>query len=189
MKVAVAKYPIQAPASWAEFAARQRTVLAEAADAGAQLAVLPEYLSLELAAALGPDVSKSLPASLRGTQVFHDDWLALYAELAQSLNLIIQAGTFLLQVGQGRYRNRAWWFTPDGRRGYQDKMQLTGFEKQLGVIEPGDALQVFDLAACAPASRSATTASSRSACAPSAKLAHSCCWCRAAPTPTPVPPV
>ncbi len=145
MKVAVAKYPIQAPASWAEFAARQRTVLAEAADAGAQLAVLPEYLSLELAAALGPDVSKSLPASLRGTQVFHDDWLALYAELAQSLSLIIQAGTFLLQVGQGRYRNRAWWFTPDGRRGYQDKMQLTGFEKQLGVIEPGDALQVFDL--------------------------------------------
>lgn len=34
---------------------------------------------------------------------------------------------------------------PDGQRGYQDKMQLTGFEKQLGVIEPGDALQVFDL--------------------------------------------
>ncbi len=145
MKVAVAKYPIKAPASWAEFAARQRTVLAEAADAGAQLAVLPEYLSLELAAALGPDVSKSLPASLRGIQAFHDDWLALYDELAQSLNLIIQAGTFLLQVDGGRYRNRAWWFTPEGRRGYQDKMQLTGFEKQLGVIDAGDALQVFDL--------------------------------------------
>lgn len=145
MKVAVAKYPIQAPGSWAEFAARQRTVLAEAADAGAQLAVLPEYLSLELAAALGPDVSRSLPASLRGIQAFHDDWLALYAELAHDLNLIIQAGTFLLQVGEGRYRNRAWWFTPDGRRGYQDKMQLTGFEKQLGVIEAGDALQVFDV--------------------------------------------
>ena len=101
MKVAVAKYPIQAPASWDAFAERQRAVLGEAATDGAHLAVLPEYLSLELAAALGPEVSKSLPASLRGIQAFHEDWLVLYSELARSLNLVIRAGTYLLQVGEG----------------------------------------------------------------------------------------
>ncbi len=44
-----------------------------------------------------------------------------------------------------RYRNRAWWFAPDGTRDYQDKLQLTGFEKDAGVIEGGDELKVFDL--------------------------------------------
>src|SRR3546814_14199858 len=59
--------------------------------------------------------------------------------------MTIQAGTFLTQVGLDRYRNRAWWFAPDGTRDYQDKLQLTGFEKDAGVIEGGDELKVFDL--------------------------------------------
>ena len=50
MKVAVAKYPIQAPADFAAFAERQAAVLGAAAAQGARVAVLPEYLSLELAA-------------------------------------------------------------------------------------------------------------------------------------------
>lgn len=33
---------------------------------------------------------------------------------------------------------------PDGRRGFQDKLQFTGFEKQAGVIEASDALRVFE---------------------------------------------
>jgi hypothetical protein len=49
--------------------------------------------------------------------------------------MTIQAGTFLTRVGPDRYRNRAWWFAPDGTRDYQDKLQLTGFEKDTGVIE------------------------------------------------------
>src|SRR3546814_4828429 len=62
-----------------------------------------------------------------------------------SSDLTIQAGTFWTQVGLDRYRNRAWWFAPDGTRDYQDKLQLTGFEKDAGVIEGGDELKVFDL--------------------------------------------
>jgi len=58
--------------------------------------------------------------------------------------MAIQAGTFLTATGDGRYRNRAWWYAPDGSRLYQDKLQLTGFEKHLGVIEGGDALEVFE---------------------------------------------
>lgn len=144
MKVAVAKYPIGAPADFAAFAARQRAVLAEAARAGARLAMLPEYLSLELAATLDAPVQADLIASLAATQAYRDAFVALYAGLARELDLTIQAGTFLTDTGTGRYRNRAWWFAPDGRRGWQDKLQLTGFEKQAGVIEGGDALRVFE---------------------------------------------
>ncbi|GHH48385.1 carbon-nitrogen hydrolase family protein [[Pseudomonas] boreopolis] len=144
MKVAVAKYPVGRPADFAAFADKQAALLAQAAQAGARLAVLPEYLSLELAATFGLPVLADLHASLEATQRLHADYLALFGNLASRLGLHVVAGSFLLAVGEGRYRNRSYWFAPDGRHGWQDKLQLTGFEKKAGVIEPGDALKVFE---------------------------------------------
>ncbi|WP_313222633.1 carbon-nitrogen hydrolase family protein [Pseudoxanthomonas mexicana] len=145
MKVAVAKYPIQAPADFAAFAERQAAVLGAAAAQGARVAVLPEYLSLELAATFDAGTQADMHASLAAIQRHRDDWLALYARLAASLDMYVVAGTFLLAHGDGRYRNRCDVFTPQGAHLWQDKLQLTGFEKSLGVIEGGDALKVFDL--------------------------------------------
>ena len=144
MKVAVAKYLVQAPRDFDAFAARQRALLQQAARAGAQLAVLPEYLSLELAGGFAEDIRTDLRASLAAIQPLEAAWHALYSDLARELGLRVQAGTFLTDVGEGRYRNRAWWYAPDGSRLFQDKLQLTGFEKQARVIEGGDALKVFD---------------------------------------------
>jgi len=145
MKVAVAKYPIQAPADFAAFAERQAAVLGAAAAQGARVAVLPEYLSLELAATFDAAIQADLHPSLAAIQRYRDDWLALYARLAASLDMYVVAGTFLLAQGDGRYRNRCDVFAPQGAHLWQDKLQLTGFEKGLGVIEGGDALKVFDL--------------------------------------------
>lgn len=145
MKVAVAKYPIQAPADFAAFAERQAAVLGAAAAQGARVAVLPEYLSLELAATLDAGTQADLHASLAAIQRYREDWLALYARLAASLDMYVVAGTFLLAHGDGCYRNRCDVFAPQGTHLWQDKLQLTGFEKGLGVIEGGDALKVFDL--------------------------------------------
>lgn len=145
MKVAVAKYPIQAPADFAAFAARQAEVIADAAAQGARIAVLPEYLSLELAATFDVATQADLHASLAAIQRYRDDWLALYARLAKERDLHIVAGSFLLAQGDGRYRNRSDVFAPQGAHAWQDKLQLTGFEKGLGVIDGGDALKVFDL--------------------------------------------
>jgi predicted amidohydrolase len=145
MKVAVAKYPIQAPTDFAAFAARQAELLADAAAQGARIAVLPEYLSLELAATFDVATQADLHASLAAIQRYRDDWLALYARLAKERDLHIVAGSFLLAQGDGRYRNRSDVFAPQGAHAWQDKLQLTGFEKGLGVIDGGDALKVFDL--------------------------------------------
>ncbi|HEY8587861.1 MAG TPA: carbon-nitrogen hydrolase family protein [Rhodanobacter sp.] len=143
MKVAVAKYPVDAPADFAAFATKQRTLLQAAKKAGAELAVLPEYLALELAAGMPAPVRGDLPASLAALQPLEPAWRALYADLARDLGLTIQAGTFLIDVGGGRYRNRAWWFSADGRSGYQDKLQMTGFEKATGMIGGGEEAAVF----------------------------------------------
>ena len=145
MKVAVAKYPIHAPRDFAEFAEKQAGFLAEAKAAHARLAVLPEYLALELAAMFDVATRADLQASLAAMQPLHGQWMALYANLAQALGMHVNAGSFLLDMGGGRYRNRSYLFAPDGRHLWQDKLRLTGFEKKTGVIESGDALKVFEV--------------------------------------------
>jgi predicted amidohydrolase len=67
LTVAAARYAIGAPRSFAEFADRQRAWLQEARALGAQVAVLPEYLSLELAATFEPAIAGDLHASLAAT--------------------------------------------------------------------------------------------------------------------------
>ncbi len=145
MKVAAAKYPIDAPRDFTAFAEKQAAFLAEAKSAGAELAVLPEYLAFELGATFDTVISADLHASLAALQSLHGEWMTLYANLAQTLGLHINAGSFLLDVGGGRYRNRSYLFGPDGRHLWQDKLRLTGFEKKTGVIESGDALKVFEV--------------------------------------------
>lgn len=144
MKIAVAKYPIDAPQRFDDFAEKQRLWLREAATAGANIAVLPEYLSLELGATFEAAIRDDLHASLIAIQRYRCDWLDLYSELSRETGMRIVAGTFLFDSGNGRFRNRADLFSPEGGAVWQDKLQLTGFEKKTGVIDAGDALKVFD---------------------------------------------
>ncbi|MGJ7902279.1 carbon-nitrogen hydrolase family protein [Lysobacter sp. 1R34A] len=147
MRVAVAKYTIGAPRSFAEFADKQAKWLSEARASGADVAVLPEYLALELGATFGAATQGDLHASLVAIQAYRQAWLDLFGLLARELRLHVIAGSFLLDLGHGRYRNRSDAFAPGGGRLWQDKLQLTGFEKQAGVIEPGDALKTFEIGA------------------------------------------
>lgn len=110
MNVAVAKYVIGAPAelpTFAAFADKQAQWLGEARAAGAQLAVLPEYLSLELGATFDEATRADLQASLAATQAYHGAWLELFGLLARELRMHIVAGSFLLGVERGRYRTAA----------------------------------------------------------------------------------
>lgn len=144
MKVAACKYPVGEPRDFAAFASKQERLLGEARKRGADLALLPEYLSLELAAIFDDATRGSLPASLAAIQAVREDWLALYSGLARELGMAIVAGSFLLDTGRGRYRNRSDFFAGDGGHLWQDKLRLTGFEKRAGLIDSGDALKVFD---------------------------------------------
>ena len=107
------------------------------------MAVLPEYLSLELGATFEERVRGDLHASLAAIQRHQGDWLALFGGIAHDTGMHVVAGTFLLALDDGRYRNRAYVFAPDGGHAWQDKLQLTGFEKRAGCIDAGDALKVF----------------------------------------------
>ncbi len=144
IRVASAQYAIGEPADFDEFAQRVAAQVALAAARGAQVAVLPEYLALEAAAAFSAEVRSHLLHSLDALQAVRDDYLALARELARRNALILVAGTFLERRAEGRFRNRAWIVTPDGRVAHQDKLTLTAFERATGCIEAGDELKVFD---------------------------------------------
>jgi predicted amidohydrolase len=144
LKIATAQYSIGEPADFAAFAARIGDRVAEAARADAGLVVLPEYLALEAAAGFASDVRGDFARSLAALQPHRDDFVALARELARRHAIHLVAGTFLVDVGGGRYRNRAYFVSPEGKVAFQDKLTLTGFERSAGIIEPGDALKVFD---------------------------------------------
>jgi predicted amidohydrolase len=144
LKIATAQYSIGEPADFAAFAARVGDRVAQAARAGANVVVLPEYLALEAAAGLPNEIRGDFARSLAALQAHHDDYLELARELSRRHSLYLAAGTFLLGVGNGRYRNRAYFVSPEGKIAFQDKLTLTGFEKSSGILEPGAALKVFD---------------------------------------------
>ena len=144
MKIAVAKYPIGQPSSFDAFASKITSFLEDAASMGASVAVLPEYLSLELAATFDATVSSDLPASFAATQSYLPAWHALFSSLSRRLQMTIAAGTFLVAC-DGAYRNRAFVYSPDGSMLWQDKLKLTGFEKNLHIIHGGTSLGVFSI--------------------------------------------
>jgi predicted amidohydrolase len=150
MRLAACKYPFSTLETFADFAQKQQCLLQEAKDAGAEWAVLPEYLALELAGTLSPAARSDPASSLAALQPLWPAWQNLYASTSRSMGMWILAGTFLLADGQGRYRNRALLASPQGHLVYADKHHLTAFEQQLGLLAEGADLPVVRAgAACA----------------------------------------
>ena len=146
LRVAAARYAIGEPRDFTEFSARVAAQIALAAADGAQIAVLPEYLALEAAAMFDAPTRGDFVRSLLALQAHHAAFIALARELARTHAIHLVAGSFLLDVGGGRYRNRAYLASPEGGLVYQDKLTLTGFERDARVVEPGDELKVFETA-------------------------------------------
>ncbi|WP_196240370.1 carbon-nitrogen hydrolase family protein [Dyella choica] len=144
MKVAVGQWRIGAPPHFDDFAARVERELAAVVAQGAQLALLPEYLAMELAYTFGPQVYGDLHSSLAAVNTLYPQWRALFGEIAQRHGIYLLAGSFLRRQDDGSYRNRSLLFDPQGRHAWQEKLRLTGFEKDAKAITPGNALKVFD---------------------------------------------
>jgi predicted amidohydrolase len=144
MRVAAARYPIERIARFEDFATKQAQVVDAAVAAGVDLLVLPEYLGMELATAVEGHATMA-PAELAlAVAPFEARFRELFATLAEHSGIAIVAGSFLAQTGPGVLRNRSTWFERGRAPVDQDKLALTGFERELGCLEPGDALGVLD---------------------------------------------
>lgn len=143
LRVATAQYPVEQLSSWAQFRDKLASWVAEAADAGAELLLFPEYFSLELASLFGEEVCRSLPLQLERLQKPLGDFLALFRALAHDRGVHICAGSYPVAVADAHYCNRSYFFWPNGHCDFQEKLQMTRFERERWGVAGGRGLKVF----------------------------------------------
>ena len=144
ISLAACQYHIDLLTSWEAHAAHLSALCEEAAGQGARLLLLPEYAGLVLSGQLPEEQRGDLQASIAGIQPLLPRWLELCEGLAQRLNVYLQPGSLPVLDADGRYRNRAWLFGPEGNLGSQDKLIMTRFELEQWDIAAGQGLRVFD---------------------------------------------
>lgn len=143
VRIAAAAYPLDALPTLGDVEDKIACWVAEAAGAGAELLVFPEYGAMELAAPAGEAVCANLDASLEAVSNAGDRIDAVHADLAARHRVHILAASGPRRGPDGRTRNTARFFAPSGKSGQQDKRVMTPFEHDWG-ITPGDRTQVFD---------------------------------------------
>lgn len=147
IRLAACQYAIELLETWDAYAAHLTELCEEAAAEGSQLLLLPEYAGLVLSGQLPPAERSDLHGSIAGIQPLLPAWRDLCEGLARRLQLYLQPGSLPVLDDDGRYRNRAWLFGPEGCLGYQDKLMMTRFEREEWNIVGGrEGLRVFDTA-------------------------------------------
>ncbi|GAA5082068.1 carbon-nitrogen hydrolase family protein [Roseibacterium beibuensis] len=144
MKIAAAAYPLDAVSDWSAYEAKMRGWVEEAAAAGADLLVFPEYGRMELAALEGVAIAGDLEGSLGAASRWSDKADALTEALAVEFGVHILAPSGPVFDGGARPVNRAAFFGPEGRLGHQDKQVMTRFERETWDVVPGDPLRLFE---------------------------------------------
>lgn len=145
MKIATAAYPLDFLSSWAQYEDKIAAWVSEAAEAGAALAVFPEYGAMELATLAGAEVAGDLEQSLFAVSDRLAEADALHQRLAADHDIHILAASGPAATAT-RPVNRARLFTPGGQVGVQDKQIMTRFERDVWRVAGGGPLQIFDTA-------------------------------------------
>jgi predicted amidohydrolase len=124
-------------AAWADaFDAR----IAEAAAAGADLLVLPEYASLDAIATPAADLAAELMAAC----ALHDAILGTMRDSATRHGVWLLGGSLPQRRADGSMVNHAPLIGRDGKVGFQDKRTMTRFEAELWGVQPGAPPGVFE---------------------------------------------
>lgn len=145
LRFAACQYAIPLCESWDDYAAHLRALAGDAADAGAQLLLLPEYAAMALTGLLPPDERGDLHRSIADIQPLIPHWLTLCEAIAREHEVHFCPGSAPVLDADGIYRNRAFLFGPQGLLGHQDKLIMTRFEREQWFIGAGtQGLRVFE---------------------------------------------
>lgn len=144
IRVATAAYPLDWFADWAAYEAKMTRWVTEAAEAGAQILVFPEYGAMELASIANVKAT-DLPAATRAVSDLLPAAARFLSSLAQTHGVHILAPSGPLQTGEGLV-NRAAFLAPNGQSAHQDKQIMTPWEVSPWQVQGHGPLGVFDTA-------------------------------------------
>lgn len=137
MRIAAANYPVKYHESLAEWEAYVDGWLNELAGREVDVALFPEYGSVELVSLLSRELQQDAHAQIRAMQVFHEAFVELYGRLARKYGMVLVAPSYPLKTGE-KIINRAYVFSPSGLAGYQDKLFMTPFESREWGVSAGE---------------------------------------------------
>jgi predicted amidohydrolase len=140
MRLALLQHRVARHDGFASWAAAFDAHIEEAAAAGADLLVLPEYASLDAI----PTPAADLAAELAGACALHDRILDTMRAAALRHGVWLLGGSLPHRRADGSSVNHAPLIAPDGRVGFQDKSTMTRFEAELWGVQPGAAPGVFE---------------------------------------------
>lgn len=143
--VAAASYPPDHLTSLDAWRDKLERWLGEARNAGAELAILPEYAAMELAATGADGAEAKVQTALAAVSDRLEAADAIHREIAAKLGLHIIAGSGPSRGVDGRYRNVARLIAPNGEIGRQEKLMLTPWEREWGLAR-GERPRVFETA-------------------------------------------
>lgn len=140
LTIAITQYGLSSLQSEEQFWARLATKIREAAKAGAELILFPEYMTTHLLAL--KEIMTHNEACLY-LDSLTEHYLHFFHQQSKEWNIVILGGTHICKEAEA-YVNRAHLFFPDGRLETQDKLQLTPEEQNIWPLSPGEDLHVFE---------------------------------------------
>lgn len=145
LTIAAAQYPLDAPASFADYEAKITRWVEDAVRQGAELLVFPEYASMELVALEGPEAGHDLQRSIDAVSKRLPEADRVHAGLARRLGVAIVAASAPERQSDGSTLNVARLFGPSGSMGRYAKLMMTPWERDPWKIAAGRDLTVFDI--------------------------------------------
>ncbi|HUZ62841.1 MAG TPA: carbon-nitrogen hydrolase family protein [Acetobacteraceae bacterium] len=141
VRLGLLAWPVERMAGLSDYAAKLDRLVGEAAGAGAELLVMPEYACMELAAAFcaQPDANGELRALCERTEPV----LEAMRRAAMRHRVWLVPGSLPVRQGDA-VRNRAPLITPFGTMAFQDKRVMTRFEAEEWGVAPGADPSVFE---------------------------------------------
>lgn len=149
MKVASSQYKVKPLQSYQQFEEHVRWHLDRAAEQGAELLLLPEFLSVELLTLHNIQITSM--DEMNGVfkefaKRYSAPLMDTFSRLAKEYSMLLAAGThFMYYEDEDKYYNSGLLFTPDGRQFVQNKIHPSyELVYNKSITSPGTELGVFE---------------------------------------------
>jgi len=145
IRIASLQYFVRPVQTFQQFADQVTALVETAADYKCQLAVFPEYFTVQLLT-LG-DVKRPIEVQVRDLARQVEPYRELLAGLARRHGMYVLGGTIPVpDDGTDDVFNQAFFFSPSGDYGVQGKLHMTRFENEEWKVKPRNGLRVFETA-------------------------------------------